>query len=102
MTKKQLDAVDNTMDNFDFDTVHKTMVFLNWKWANMNGGLEIPEKYELRKEARRLLKTSIEEKTTISTGGFYAEYTEDEEGGWLDLKFVLSDWDEEVEKDLAE
>ena len=84
------------MDIFDFDQVHKVMVFLDWKWANKNGGLEVPEKYELRSEARRLLKTAIEEKTTVSTGGFQAEYTENEEGGWIDLKFVLSDWDEEV------
>jgi len=39
---------------------------------------------------------AIEEKTTVSTGGFIAEYTEKEESGWMDLKFVVSDWDEEV------
>jgi hypothetical protein len=96
MTPKQQDALDNIMDSFDFDKVHKVMVFLNWKWANMDGGIEIPEKYELRSEARRLLKMAIEEKTTVSTGGFLAEYREGEEGGWMDLKFVISDWDEEV------
>jgi len=96
MTPKQQDALDNIMDSFDFDKVHKVMVFLNWKWANGNGGLEVPEKYELRSEARRLLKMAIEEKTTVSTGGFLAEYIEDEEGGWMDLKFVVSKWDEEV------
>ena len=97
MTPKQQDALDNIMDNFDFDQVHKVMVFLNWKWANMNGGLNVPEKYELRSEARRLLKMAIEEKTTVSTGGFIAEYTEKEESRWMDLKLVISDWDEEVE-----
>lgn len=96
MTPKQQDALDNIMDSFDFDQVHKVMVFLDWKWANMNGGLEIPEKYELRSEARRLLKMAVEEKTTASTGGFIAEYSEGEDGGWMDLKFVISDWDEEV------
>lgn len=96
MTPKQQDALDNIMDSFDFDQVHKVMVFLDWKWANGNGNLEVPEKYELRSEARRLLKMAIEEKTTVSTGGFLAEYREGEEGGWMDLKFVISDWDEEV------
>jgi hypothetical protein len=96
MTPKQQDALDNIMDSFDFDQVHKVMVFLNWKWANGKGSLEVPEKYELRSEARRLLKMAIEEKTTVSTGGFIAEYREGEEGGWMDLKFVISDWDEEV------
>ena len=95
MTPKQQDALDNIMDNFDFDQVHKVMVFLDWKWANSNGSLEVPEKYELRSEARRLLKMAIEEKTTVSTGGFLAEYI-DEDGGWMDLKFVVSEWDEEV------
>ena len=95
MTPKQQDALDNIMDNFDFDQVHKVMVFLNWKWVNSNGSLGVPEKYELRSEARRLLKMAIEEKTTVSTGGFIAEYT-DEKGGWMDLKFVISEWDEEV------
>ena len=98
MTPKQQDALDNIMDSFDFDKVHKVMVFLNWKWANGNGGLEVPEKYELRSEARRLLKMAIEEKTTVSTGGFIAEYTEKEKSGWMDLKFVVSKWDEEVKK----
>ena len=95
MTPKQQDALDNIMDNFDFDQVHKVMVFLNWKWVNSNGSLGVPEKYELRGEARRLLKMAIEEKTTVSTGGFIAEYI-DEKGGWMDLKFVISEWDEEV------
>ena len=99
MTPKQQDALDNIMDSFDFDQVHKVMVFLNWKWANRNGGLEVPEKYELRSEARRLLKMAIEEKTIVSTGGFIAEYREGEEGGWMDLKFVISDWDEEVKNE---
>jgi hypothetical protein len=96
MTQKQQDALDNIMDNFDFDQVHKVMVFLNWKWANGNGSLGVPEKYELRGEARRLLKMAIEEKTTVSTGGFIAEYRESEVDGWMDLKFVVSDWDEVV------
>ena len=99
MTQKQQDALDNIMDNFDFDQVHKVMVFLNWKWANSNGSLGVPEKYELRGESRRLLKMAIEEKTTVSTGGFIAEYTENEEGGWMYLNFVVSDWDEEVKLD---
>ena len=96
MTQKQQDALDNIMDNFDFDQVHKVMVFLNWKWANSNGSLGVPEKYELRGEARRLLKMAIEEKTTVQTGGFIAEYRESEVDGWMDLKFVVSDWDEVV------
>ena len=96
MTPKQQDALDNIMDNFDFDQVHKVMVFLDWKWANGKGSLEVPEKYELKGTARRLLKMAVEEKTTVSTGGFLAEYREGEGDGWMDLKFVVSDWDEEV------
>jgi len=96
MTPKQQDALDNIMDSFDFDKVHKVMVFLNWKWANMDGGIEIPEKYELRSEARRLLKMAIEEKAIVSTGGFIAEYREGEEGVELVDINDLSEWDEEV------
>ena len=95
MTEKEFDAIENIMDNFDFDNVHKVMTYLNWEWANTENG--VPTKSELRSEARRLIKMAIKDKTRVSTGGFEVDYI-DEDGGWVSLKFVLSEWDSEIEK----
>lgn len=32
LTEKQQEIVDEIMDNFDFEKVHKVMVALNWGW----------------------------------------------------------------------
>jgi hypothetical protein len=39
---------------------------------------------------------------SIAIGGFYAMYRNDEDVEWIDLKFVVENWDEVIEKDLAE
>ena len=89
MQKKE--AIENILDNFDFETVHKAMKALEWTWHFTEGVPEIPD---LRKEARRLLKDVAkrkEDKFFTSTGGFEVY----KEGGFLELKFVIAEWDEE-------
>ena len=84
LTEKQQEVIDEIMDNFDFEKVHKAMTALDWKW-----GKGIPDVWELKKSARRLLKTSIEENTCIGTGGFLV----DKDGDYISLKFVVAEWD---------
>ena len=83
------ELIDDIMDSFDFDKVHKVMEFLDWKWANNLKIEEIPEIYEIRKFARNLLKECIAEKTVIESGGFRASY----ENKILRLDFVVEEYE---------
>jgi len=100
MTQKQQDAIDSIMDYFKFEQVQQVMELLDWKWATADEG--IPTVPELRQEARRLLKMAFEEKTNVSTGGFYVKYESDVDGEFIQLMFVVEEWDEEIEKDLVD
>ena len=102
MTEKEFNAIGKVMDYFDFGRVHKVMVALDWKWISIDDGMRVPDECEIRMEARRLLTQAVKEKISISTGGFYATYRNDDDVEWVDLKFVVEQWDEVIEKDLAE
>jgi hypothetical protein len=101
--------IDDIMDNFDFIKVQNAMFALDWKWA----GIGVPTLDQLINEARQLLKTSAElrlgdylgeywEEGIISaTGGFQATAYCDENKTkiiMLDLKFVLTEWDSEIDE----
>lgn len=83
--------IDDIMDEFDFDQVEKVMEFLGWEWSSSNG---VPEKYEIKKQARKLLKQAAEFNGggTTSTGGFVAssKFGEDGNGKWVLLKLDFS------------
>lgn len=93
MTRKEVleNQLDEIMDSFDFDQVHEIMTALKWNWVTTEKG-EIPDKYELRREARRLMKQAIAGED-CSTGGFSARVVDgvDEDGPWtkLHLSFGL-------------
>lgn len=87
-------AVNEVMDLFDYERVHKVMEFLDWKWA----GKDIPEIYDLRFESRRLLEEAAnkviegEEYYFVATGGFKAEAWKNDEGKLeLRLNFTLEE-----------
>jgi hypothetical protein len=100
--------IDDIIKNFDFDKVQSVMEFLDWQWA----GEGVPTIKSLKETAKRLLKGAVEarlgpyknehwEQPIIhGTGGFEArawcnkEKTKIEV---LDLKFILADWDAEIE-----
>ena len=97
--------IDDIMDNFNFNKVRKVMKHLNWKWALSENG--VPEVYELKETARRLLNECLyemimhgEDSWSIATGGFAAratnykgsEESEDSSIG-LKLSFKVEDWD---------
>ena len=106
LQEKFQSLIDEVMDNFDFNKVHKVMKFLNWTWAFAAEG--VPEVYELKEQARRLLNECLydmikhgEDNWNIGTGGFYARATnykeaeveEDDFHLSLKLSFELEDWD---------
>lgn len=99
MTKEE--QINNIMDCFDFDKVHKAMVALDWKWG-MHGGFHIPAQRELRKRAREILRETFDKleeaedsrSFTIETGGFEARATSyDNEDIKLELRFSVSTWE---------
>lgn len=83
------EQIDDIMDGFDFDAVSKCMVLLEWGWASKNGvdKKEVPDIFEIKKEARRLLRRV--NVGSIMTGGFKAAIDED---NCLTLEFIVSDW----------
>jgi hypothetical protein len=108
------DLIYNIIDNFNFGKVQTVMFKLNWRWATESGGLDIPTIAELQKCATDLLrkaaKGTMQSKEngyhpgigyTVGTGGFQATaYTDDDvtEVVLLDLKFILAEWDAEIEE----
>jgi hypothetical protein len=84
--EKQIDEV---LDSFDFDKVHRAMELLSWTWANLD---RVPERLELVDEARRLLSELKGKPGVHGSGGLRASCTED---GTLSLKFILCEsWSE--------
>jgi hypothetical protein len=99
--------IDGIMKEFNFDRVQSTMEYLNWKWIGEHVTMEM-----LRNEAERLLRGAAEmrlgeyknepyyEPIQYSTGGFQAMAWCNESKTKitaLELKFVLAEWDEEIE-----
>jgi hypothetical protein len=100
--------IDDILDEFDFHKVHKAMKALDWRWVG-NG---VPTIDELRNGAHHLLRGAANsrlyefknehwlEGIVNSTGGFQATaYCNESKSKIirLDLKFVLTEWDESVE-----
>lgn len=64
------DRINDLLDAFDFERVHRAMVALNWRWGPDPG--EVPTVSDLRRCARRLLRDAKPGYAT-STGGLYVE-----------------------------
>jgi hypothetical protein len=99
--------IDDIIENFDFDKVQSVMDHLNWRWVGEYVTVDM-----LIKEARRLLRGAAESRLgryknehwevpiIHGTGGFQASAFCDEDKTKivaLDLKFVLTEWDTEIE-----
>lgn len=92
------DQIDYIMDTFEFAKVHKVMKFLGWTWAFSDNG--VPEEYELRMQARKMLnslaeKDSGKQHSYVATGGFHATLDHGTENGtpWVrvDLAFYVTE-----------
>jgi len=100
MTKEELiqKQIEDIMDEFNFGEVQKVMESLDWTWSETGC---IPEEYDLRKGARRLLRKAaemIDDRYNVSggstsTGGFLATSRAGNDYGdkWLrlDLHFCV-------------
>jgi hypothetical protein len=75
--------VEEVLDSFDFNKVHRVMEFLCWTWANLD---RVPTRSELVEEARRLLSELDGRPGVHGSGGLRASCKED---GTLSLKFIL-------------
>ena len=99
--------IEDIMDNFDFKEVQRVMDLLDWQWRGEYVTVEM-----LRKQAERLLRGAMESRLGSfrheshevgiinGTGGLEAKAWCDETKTKivaLDLKFVLSSWDESIE-----
>ena len=109
--KEPLDKmIDEIMDEFNFATVHKTMVALDWKWASSKN--YIPSMDELRAEAERLLRDVADVRLNMwqdedwkspiicSTGGFKATAWCNEDKTKitrLNLDFIVSTWSARID-----
>jgi len=87
MTKEQAlqEQMDEIMDSFEFDKVASVMQHLNWKWMDK----VVPDEYEIRKSARRTMKSAIECNGYSGTGGFTAVVDDNPEEGWVRLNLYF-------------
>lgn len=95
MTKEELiqKQIEDIMDEFNFGEVRKVMDSLEWSWHETGC---VPEEYDLRKGARKLLRHAAEmiddslylSGGSTSTGGFYATSRAGSDHGdkWLRLE----------------
>lgn len=78
--------IEEIMDEFDFNKVHKTMKLLNWKWRDIG----VPDIGEIRRNARYIMNRAYEsESKYCAIGGFEAKVTKH----GICLKFIISEWD---------
>lgn len=94
--KTERQVIDEIMDFFEFDKVHKAMVALNWQWRDVG----VPDIYEIRKTARQIMyecyEYAVKDKSSrgLSTCGFRA-FCEFEDGVFIGIKlsFILESFD---------
>lgn len=78
--------MDEIMDSFEFGRVLSVMQHLKWRWESSDG---IPDEYEIRKMARKMLNHAIECNGTAGSGGFTAIVDDNPEEGWVRLSLYF-------------
>lgn len=90
-------AIENIIENFDFERVCKVMKYLDWKWRDAEespsiGALVIEAQKQLSYAFDECLKRKKDIKT--GTGGFVCRATYDNSKvDILELVFELDSWD---------
>ena len=87
--------IEDMMDCFDFRRVHQCMEALEWGWHTLN--YRVPEEWEIRKSARKLMLSAPEtfnhEEYGTGTGGLHIRaFYENRNLVSMDLLFVVSEW----------
>ncbi len=105
-TKQEL--INEVLDNFDFEKVHKVMTFLDWKWISLSDATnEVPSIAKLVRTAQQYLemaydglaKASYEDNQyMVGSGGFEAQAKRypaglDKPDVLLTLSFNLAQWE---------
>lgn len=90
MDASTFNKIQDCLDNFDFERVHKVMVALDWKWFMLDGE-RIPSIKDLRNNAERLLSIAVRDNDTISLGGFKASYFVTNETPMIRLSFIVEE-----------
>ncbi len=109
LTEEQQDALmDECIDNFDFEKVHKVMVMLQWQWVEKDGStFSIPDIPRMKACARARLRSAYKvwkqrggDGATTGSGGFEATYgaPEGDNCHAFYLRFVLAEAEAELEK----
>lgn len=96
MNKQEM--IDEIMDWFEFEKVHKVMEDLDWTWVSV--GTRVPTLQDLRSSARRELHLAYDglekhggDNYFTGSGGFFASAHKLQNGKVsLSLKFAVSDW----------
>jgi hypothetical protein len=95
-------AINNIIDNFNWDRVQKTMEYLNWRWYSSCEG-EVPTIGPLLRQSIDLLHRAYDlceinkDITRVGTGGLFALAFWDDENNkvyHLELYFALTSWEE--------
>jgi hypothetical protein len=104
MKKGREQLIDEIIENFNWGKVYRTMEALGWIWASSEG--ETPSIGKLITTATRLLRDAYdgavkEQETYLAgTGGFEAVcYMDGDDMYRLELRFVVTSWDVDIEND---
>lgn len=88
------EAIEEILDEFDFHRVQQVMKALQWKYYNSDG--DYPTIGELRRTARYLLRSVLEDEgtQTVGTGGFevHREQYAGDPKTYISLKFVVEEY----------
>jgi len=93
--KSNLEAIEDLLDEFDFETVRKAMISTRWGWAPHGVA---PDVDEMRNTCRDLCKRLLENKDMdfCGTGGFEVRWMDD----GLELRFYLREGWVEASQDM--
>jgi hypothetical protein len=110
VTESQFEEIlDDVMDQFDFDKVHRVMEFMDWVWVTTDGhSTEVPSISRLKQAARKHLRRAFAKNITIGSGGLEASYVPpapewkgEDPYGLLELRFVLEEQSNEGYRPLV-
>lgn len=97
--KMARDRIDQIMLDFNFETVHRIMEMMDWRWASWvdeecnTHEDETPSVYAIRSEALRLMLQCLDKQTEAATGGLRVRFGSeddwfDDDNCYMSLEFV--------------
>lgn len=67
--KSKEELINEVLDNFDFERVHKVMTFLDWKWISLSEGTnEVPSIARMVRSAQQYLSMAYDGLAKASHG----------------------------------